>query len=851
MSELSQQMQKVRSVDDVIITEEITRRPSRPPDYAAENRALVALAQKITTDPQGVLQRVAELAMELCHADSAGISILEPGGNHGIFRWHAAAGAFAANLGGTMPREASPCGIVISRNSVLLFNEAERFFAALRDVKPRIYENLLAPWAVNGQVVGTLWAIGHRPTHHFDAEDARLLQSLAGFASAAYSLLERTRVAKELRSERAAALNLMEDAVAARQEAERANVALRESEERMRHALSIETVGVLFFKLDGRIIDANAAFQRMSGYSGAELRAMAHWKHLTAPEFMERTTRATEALALRGETPPYEKQLIHKEGALWWGLFAPTRLTGHGLDSECVEFIIDITGAKATEAALRASEEQFRRAIEEAPVPVIMHAEDGQVLQISKTWTELTGYTPEDIPTFDAWLNRAYGSGADQVREHVRRLFGGDTRLLDAEIEVTTRSGGNRLWLFSASAPGTLRDGRRFIVGMALDITERKRVEEALARSEERLRLIVENARDFAIFSIDLERRVTSWNSGAERMLGYTEREIMGELADIIFTPEDRALHACEQEAETALRDGRASDERWHVHKNGSCFWGSGVMTTMHDSHGNVVGFVKIFRDQTKERAAQQALEEALAENARAREEIEAAAQAKDHFLAMLSHELRTPLTPVMMSAGALMRRTDLTAQTRDALEMIIRNIEIESRFVDDLLDITRISRGKLDLVREPMDIHEMIARTVEVCAPDMQAKNQRFSLALHAAEHRTRGDSTRLQQAIWNLLKNASKFTPEGGKVSLRSFNEPGRIAIEISDNGVGIDAAALPRIFDPFEQANKSVSRQFGGLGLGLAITKAIVEAHDGVLRATSEGIGKGSMFTIELPL
>ena len=723
MRELSQQRRAVRSVDEVIITEEITRRPSRPPDYAAENRALVALAQKITTDPQGVLQSVAELAMELCHADSAGISILEPGGGDGIFRWHAAVGAFAANLGGTMPREASPCGIVISRNSVLLFNEAERFFPALRDVKPRIYENLLAPWAVNGQVVGTLWAIGHRPTHHFDAEDARLLQSLAGFASAAYSLLERTRVTKELRSERSAALNLMEDAVAARQEAERANAALRESEERMRHALSIETVGVLFFKLDGPIIDANAAFQRMSGYNGAELRAMPHWKHLTVPEFMAMTTQATEALALRGEAPPYEKQLIHKDGTRWWGLFAPTRLTGYGLDSECVEFIIDIT--------------------------------------------------------------------------------------------------------------------------------ERKRVEEALARSEERLRLIVENARDYAIFSIDLGRRVTSWNSGAERMLGYTEKEIMGEVADVIFTPEDRALHACEQEAETALRDGRASDERWHLHKNGSRFWGSGVMTTMHDIHGNVIGFVKIFRDQTKEREAQQALQNALAENARAREEIEAAAQAKDRFLAMLSHELRTPLTPVMMSAGALMRRTDLTAQVRDALEMILRNTEIESRFVDDLLDITRISRGKLDLVREPMDIHQMIARTVEVCAPDMQAKNQRFTLALNAAEHHTYGDSTRLQQAIWNLLKNASKFTQEGGKVSLRSFNEPGRIAIEISDNGIGIDASALARIFDPFEQANKSVSRQFGGLGLGLAITKAIVEAHCGVLRATSEGIEKGSTFTIELPL
>lgn len=175
-------------VDNVLITAELASRPSPRPKYEAESRALGMLAEEMATNPRGVIQKCAELVMELCHADSAGISILESGGTSGMLRWHAAAGAFAANLHGTMPREASPCGTVIERNSVLLFKEAERVFPALRDVEPRIYENLLAPWHAKGEAVGTIWAIKHAPEGRFDAEDARVLQSLARFAAAAFQM---------------------------------------------------------------------------------------------------------------------------------------------------------------------------------------------------------------------------------------------------------------------------------------------------------------------------------------------------------------------------------------------------------------------------------------------------------------------------------------------------------------------------------------------------------------------------------------------------------------------------------------------------------------------------------------
>ncbi|MCA1411740.1 PAS domain-containing protein [Bradyrhizobium sp. NBAIM20] len=215
----------VKGVDDVLITAELSSRASSIPDYEAESRALGLLAQKMATNPRGVLQKCAELVMELCHADSAGISILEPGGTGGILRWHAAAGRFAPNLHRTMPQEASPCGTVMERNSILLFNEAERFFPALRDVEPQIYENLLAPWHVKGKAVGTIWAIKHTPEGRFDAEDARVLQSLARFAAAAFQMTA-----------------ALDEATAERNELEQRTKALHASEARL--AAAIDLVGL-------------------------------------------------------------------------------------------------------------------------------------------------------------------------------------------------------------------------------------------------------------------------------------------------------------------------------------------------------------------------------------------------------------------------------------------------------------------------------------------------------------------------------------------------------------------------------------------------------------------------------
>jgi GAF domain-containing protein len=222
--------------------------------------------------PGTVLQKLVDLTLELCRADSAGISILEPGGESGLFRWHAAAGAFAAYLGGTMPREAAPCDTAIAQNTVLLLDRAERHFPALQGVQPPIFENLLMPFHLNGQPVGTVWAIAHQPERKFDREDARLLSSLARFASVAYQLIQAREAAEAGRQE-------------LEQRVQEWTAALRHSEERLRRATEIETVGILFFKTDGRISDANDAFLRMSGCSREDLgQGRVRWDTMTPPE---------------------------------------------------------------------------------------------------------------------------------------------------------------------------------------------------------------------------------------------------------------------------------------------------------------------------------------------------------------------------------------------------------------------------------------------------------------------------------------------------------------------------------------------------------------------------------------
>ncbi len=235
-----------------------------------------------------------------------------------------------------------------------------------------------------------------------------------------------------------------------------------------------------------------------------------------------------------------------------------------------------------------------------------------------------------------------------------------------------------------------------------------------------------------------------------------------------------------------------------------------------------------------------------------AKELAEKANIEKDNFLAALSHELRTPLTPALIAAASLAGDATLPDLTRQALSMIRRNIELEARLIDDLLDLTRIARGKLELNLAASDLHAALHQAVEICQGEVDAKQQTLNLELNATRTRAAADAVRLQQAFWNLIRNAVKFTPEGGTITVRSENDAeGTFRLEVSDTGIGFDPAITDKIFQAFEQGDRRITRQFGGLGLGLAISKSIIALHGGSLGAHSDGPYRGATFTVELPV
>jgi len=225
---------------------------------------------------------------------------------------------------------------------------------------------------------------------------------------------------------------------------------------------------------------------------------------------------------------------------------------------------------------------------------------------------------------------------------------------------------------------------------------------------------------------------------------------------------------------------------------------------------------------------------------------------AKDAFLAALSHELRTPLTPVLMAAVALDQSPGLPESVRHDLAMIRRNVELEARLIDDLLDLTRIAKGKLELRVSTIDVHSVLERALEICRVDIAARQQTIELQLEATGTITSGDAVRLQQALWNLIRNAVKFTPEQGTITIRTGNTPqGSLTVQVRDTGIGFEPGEAHKLFQVFEQGGRHITRQFGGLGLGLAISTSILEAHGGSIRAESRGPNQGATFTIELPV
>lgn len=393
--------------------------------------------------------------------------------------------------------------------------------------------------------------------------------------------------------------------------------------------------------------------------------------------------------------------------------------------------------------------------------------------------------------------------------------------------------------------PVPLRDRAGVLVGatnLLFDIGARVAADDA----SRRLAALVAWSDD-AIISKNLDGVIMTWNRGAERLFGYSESEAVGQPVTILI-PDDRLEE--ETEIIDRIRRGEPVDhyETLRRRKDGSLVVVSLTVSPIRDGRGRVVGASKIARDITDWRRVQAELE-------RARDEAQAASRAKDAFIATLSHELRTPLNPALVISSDALQRTDLPEDVRADFATIHEQVQLEARLIDDMLDLTRISRGMLELARAPLQPEAVLRAAVAVTEREFAAKDLRLELRLHAPDCELAGDAVRLQQVFWNLLRNAAKFTPPGGRITVTTGVENGgnRFVASIADTGIGMSADEMRRVFEPYvqgEHASNGHRRQFEGLGLGLAISREIVAAHGGTLSATSTGRGAGSTFCVRLP-
>jgi PAS domain S-box-containing protein len=371
----------------------------------------------------------------------------------------------------------------------------------------------------------------------------------------------------------------------------------------------------------------------------------------------------------------------------------------------------------------------------------------------------------------------------------------------------------------------------------------RDRAESQLREADATHAHVLDSLRDYAVIQLDRQGRIRSWNRAAREIFGHESDAVLDAPAALLFTPEDCAAGVPQAELQDALRDGKANRDRWMMRSDGTRLWAEGVVTPLHTGGGAPAGFCKIVHDAT-------AAYEAAAALRAAKEEAEHANLAKNRFLAVLSHELRTPLTPIASATHVLERYAAVPAKYRGLLAMIQRNVALEARLIDDLLDLTAISAGKVVLKRAPVDMHHLVQRVLEMVAETIRDKRLHVRLELAAPIAVVEADEARMQQVLWNIMRNAVKFTPEAGHILIRSDCDDAHFTLSCSDNGIGIDAAALPRIFTAFEQADGEVFRRFGGLGLGLAIARGLVAEHAGQLTAHSDGRGRGATFTLQLP-
>ncbi len=512
-----------------------------------------------------------------------------------------------------------------------------------------------------------------------------------------------------------------------------------------------------------------------------------------------------------------------------------------GRHARVISLVLDVTNQNRAAEMLRESEERFRTMADGLPLIVWVHDDQGRQQMVNRTFREFFGIDehdalgegwqilmhPDDAPAYTAEFMRCACE---------RTPFHGETRV--------RRADGAWRWIESWGRPRRSASGEFLgFVGTSADVTERKQMEDELRAS----RLFYQQTLESIPGMVFTTRPDGYCDYQSRQWVEYTGVPMSQHTGDgwnSLLHPEDRPRA---MQAWHAAVEGRAPyDLEYRVRRrDGKYEWFKVIGRPIRDASGHIVRWFGVAANIHQLKEAEAALNAAKAA-------AEAASAAKDHFLAVLSHELRTPLAPVLLTASALEADAQVPEWLREDMAMIRRSVDLEVRLIDDLLDLNRIARGKLSLRREPVEAHDKVLSALEICRFDSAAQGLTVEIDLRAERCRVSADAGRLHQVFWNLLKNAIKFTPRGGHIVVRSSNpEPQTLRVEVCDNGVGISPDLIPALFDAFQQGGEHVTRRYGGLGLGLAIARALVELHGGRIAASSDGPGKGSLFTVDLPL
>ena len=580
-----------------------------------------------------------------------------------------------------------------------------------------------------------------------------------------------------------------------------------------------------------------------------------HWKHAPHP------ARPAEHLPVRSYLAA---PVISRSGEILGGLFF-----GHpqpGVFTQEAETVLVALAAQAAiaidnarlyvalqnelverrhkELLLRDSEMRWRQLAEAMPHLVWTCRADGMCDFLSPQWVAYTG-APEVDQLGEGWLEFIHPADRDGLVATWNTAVetGGP---FDTEFRIR-RVDGQYRWFKTRAVP--IRDSEGRIVkwyGSNTDIEDYRRIEQAIRDSEHHLRLVADHAPVF-LAHCNREHRFKFVNQPYAQRYQLTREEIIGRHLSEVIGP--AAYAAFRPHLNATLTGQRTEFEQEIPYPTLGRRWVHVIYEPERNGAGEVVGLVAVISDVTARKQEELELK-------RARDEAVAASRAKDDFFAALSHELRTPLSPVLLVASDAANNPALPREIRDNFEMIRSNVSLEARLIDDLLDLTRIERGKMHLEKQEIDLHDVLRDAVNNIRAEFEDKHLDLVLSLTAEKSHVLGDAVRLQQVLWNVLKNAVKFTPQDGRIEVRTrlAAGDGPLLIEIADNGIGLSSAELERVFEAFAQGEHAAhpgAQRFGGLGLGLAISRKLLELHHGRIHARSPGRNLGSTFVVELPL